>query len=314
MNRRRWRYAVLLLVLLGVVAGVGVVGWRRLGQYELSVGSAPTNPATTPARVPPPASVTPTQTTTPRTTASPSTAQEQFAADTRVVTQNPLYRVGRMPASRCKEPTSRPTSLANVKAYYSQFVQCLDKAWAPVIRKAGFQFWAPRLEVFSGDRRPTLCALTDSAAYCGGVISMDADFDLQNYRRDDRLWTRTTMAFLIAHEYGHHIQRLTGILPASHTRELHINGIDAQLVESRRRELQASCLSGVYLGADRQYFPASGAWLRKWQFTVRNRGDEWNPQRTHGNKSNHSRWSRRGFDSADPGSCNTFAAKAATLS
>ena len=83
---------------------------------------------------------------------------------------------------------------------------------------------------------------------------------------------------------------------------------------SPRRELQASCLSGVYLGADKQYFPARGSWLQKWRWTVRNRGDEWNPQRTHGNKSNHSRWSRAGFESANPASCNTFTAKAASVS
>jgi len=238
-----------------------------------------------------------------------------MAAENRVVLQNPLYKVGRIPASRCKEPTTRPTSVVKVKAYYTEFVSCLNKAWAPVIRKAGFEFQAPKLQVSSGPLADkAFCDIRSSAVYCNGTIYMHADFDLKNQRIHDPLWTRTTMAFLIAHEYGHHVQAMTGILGASATREDYINGVDEHLAESRRRELQASCLSGVYLGADKQFFPASGSWLQKWKYTVRNRGDEWNPQRDHGNKTNHGRWSQAGFDTADPASCNTFTAKPATVS
>ena len=59
------------------------------------------------------------------------------------------------------------------------------------------------------------------------------DYDLKNYRNDDKLWARTTMAHLIAHEYGHHIQRLTGITAASAARSLTMSA-DAGLAESRR--------------------------------------------------------------------------------
>ena len=212
----------------------------------------------------------------------------------------------------CKEPAIRPTTLANVRKYYAAFVKCLDKAWAPIVRKAGFTFTPPRLEVFTGRSRPS-CGVTDSAAYCGGgVISMSADYDLKNYRTDDKLWARTTMAHLIAHEYGHHIQRLTGITAASAARSLTMSA-DAGLAESRRIELQASCFSGVYLGADRRYFPVSGSWLQRWVWTIRHRGDEWNLTRSHGKSSTHSRWTRRGFDAASPSACNTFTASAASI-
>jgi predicted metalloprotease len=231
-----------------------------------------------------------------------------------VVTKNPLYAVGRIPASKCKEPSARPTSTARVRAYYTQTLACLNKVWAPVVREAGFRFSAPGLVVSAGRPSSSLCRLSDSANYCNGVIYMDASFDIANYKTSDRVWTRTTMAFLIAHEYGHHVQALTGILAASHARETSINGVDAPLQESRRRELQASCLSGVYQGADRTWFPVRGSWLQRWQFTVRNRGDEWNPQRDHGSKKNHGRWSLRGFGSADPGSCNTFTAAPSAVS
>jgi hypothetical protein len=40
-----------------------------------------------------------------------------------------------------------------------------------------------------------------SAQYYG-VIYMDASFDIGNYKTEDRVWARTTMAFLIAQEIG----------------------------------------------------------------------------------------------------------------
>lgn len=299
-----------------VVVG-GVVVLRPISSAETAhtftspSQSNPPTPTSTPSTTSAP-STTSTPGTTPSASPSARSTAQILATQNRVLLQNPLYRAGPLPASRCKEPSVRPSSVANVRAYYTQFLQCLNKVWAPVIRRAGFRFSPPQLEVFTGRTRTT-CAVTNSAAYCAGVISMNADFDVTNHRTSDRLWTRTTMAFLIAHEYGHHIQKLTGITAASDIRDDYLNGVDAPLTESRRIELQASCLSGVYLGANRRYFPATGAWLRRWQWTVRNRGDEWNPTRTHGNKTNHGRWSRRGFDAGDPAACNTFAASTASV-
>ena len=259
-----------------------------------------------------PAPTAPLQKSTPSSTPTASTTAQTLAAQNRVVMQNPLYRVGRLPASHCKEPAVRPTSVANVPKYYTEFVRCLDKVWAPVVQKAGFKFWSPRVEVYTGKTRPA-CTITDSAAYCAGVISMSADFDLVNYRKYNKVWTRTTMAHLVAHEYGHHIQLLTGIMTASDWRANHLNGIDANLQESRRLELQASCLSGVYLGADRRYFPVTGNWQERWVWTIRHRGDEWGKVRDHGNSSSHSRWTRRGFDAAAPSACNTYTASPASV-
>ena len=289
---------------LVVVGASGAMAVRRADQGR---------PGPVAVRVPAPTTTSPTASASP-SPSGPTTTVVPLADENRLVLQNRLYKVGRLPASRCKEPTVRATSIAKVRAYYNQFLTCLNKAWAPVIRKAGYQFWAPQLQVYSGKTSTSPCTLTSTAVYCNGVIYMDAGYDIKNYRDSDRLWARTTMAFLIAHEYGHHVQAMTGMLVASHTRETYLNGSAAQLAESRRRELQASCLSGVYLGADKQFFPARGSFLNRWKWTVRNRGDQWNPERSHGNKTNHGRWSLRGFEAGDPAACNTFIAKPATVS
>ncbi|GAA1513623.1 hypothetical protein GCM10009741_09610 [Kribbella lupini] len=224
----------------------------------------------------------------------------------RDVTFNPLYRVGRIAASQCKEPAVRPTSVANVRAYYTQSVACLNKVWGPAIRKAGYPFTPPELVVHAGQQPANVCQVSDKAAYCANVIYMDANADIADYRAFDRMWVRTRMSFLIGHEYGHHVQDLVGIMRSSYSRASYAASTDGRLTESRRRELQASCLSGVYLGGDRSFFPAKGAWLTKWRWLVRNRGDAWNPTRSHGSPTNHAYWSLRGFNTADPAACNTF--------
>ena len=300
----------MVCAVLVVVGASGAVAVRQGDQNR---------PGPVAVRVPAPTitSTTTSPTARPKPTPSPSSPTATvapMAQENRLVVQNRLYKVGRLPASRCKEPTVRPTSLASVRAYYTQALGCLNKAWAPAIRKAGYQFWAPQLQVYSGRSSTSPCALTSTAVYCNGVIYMDGNYDIKNYRDSDPMWARATMAFLIAHEYGHHVQAMTGILVASDTRESYLSGSAAQLTESRRRELQASCLSGVYLGADKQFFPARGSFLDRWKWTVRNRGDQWNPTRTHGNKTNHGRWSIRGFEAANPSACNTFTAKPATVS
>lgn len=290
-----------------VLAAAGAVVVRQTGD-EPTTTLTERSPATSATPSPSPTVTSPTRTPT------VNLVGRLLAEKQRIVAQNPLYRVGRLPASRCKEPSVRPTSVANVRKYYSEYIACLDKVWKPVIEKAGFTFVPPRLDVFTGKTR-TLCNVQDSAAYCdGGTISMNATFDIDNYRKYNKLWTRTTMAHLVAHEYGHHIQRLTGISEASATRSSYLNGVDAPLQESRRIELQASCLSGVYLGADRSYFPVSGSWRQRWLWTISHRGDEWGAQRDHGSSKSHSRWTRRGFDTGSPAACNTFTASAASVS
>ncbi|MET9272621.1 neutral zinc metallopeptidase [Kribbella sp. NPDC003557] len=305
-----------LVAAVVVVAAAAVVVVRQAGGSDDLPSAGGTLAALTPSPSPTPTAAptpTPTASSPTRTTPTVDSTKVMLAAKQRIVAQNPLYRVGRLPASRCKEPSIRPTSVANVRKYYADYILCLDKVWKPVIEKAGFTFRSPRLDIFTGKTR-TACDVQDSAAYCGnGVISMNATFDIDNYRKYNKLWARTTMAHLVAHEYGHHIQHLAGISDASATRSAYLNGVDAPLLESRRIELQASCLSGAYLGADKTFFPVSGSWRERWLWTISHRGDEWGTQRDHGSAKSHSRWTRRGFDAGSPSACNTFTASTVSV-
>jgi uncharacterized protein len=245
----------------------------------------------------------PTTATTTATTGptAPVSAPPQPA----VLAKNRIYRVGRLAASECEEPSVEPTSLQNVRAYYTQYVACLNKAWAPAIRQAGFTFTPPKLVVVLGRSPSSPCHADDwQDYYCGDTIYLDAKPDIAGYAEDPDsalVW----MALMIGHEYGHHVQALTGIISAKYRRGLSLNGVELHLEDSRRLELQASCFSGAYLGADRDFFPADREWIYAWNYVI---GDTEDPKHDHGNAENHVHWTSAGFNAAGPAACNTYTA------
>ncbi|ADB30381.1 protein of unknown function zinc metallopeptidase putative [Kribbella flavida DSM 17836] len=228
-----------------------------------------------------------------------------------VLTKNPLYRAGRLPAARCKAPRYAVTSVATARTFYTELLRCMNKAWQPVIRKAGFTFQPPKLVVTNGQSPSSPCEFADGQAYyCHGTISMDAAPDLAGMELQP-VSTKIWMAFNFGHEYGHHVQVLTGMLEANYERGLTLNGVEVALEESRRVELQASCLSGVFLGADRASIPVTADWRERYQSIVGTGND---PERDHGSPKNHERWSLAGLDAADPAACNTYVAASAQVS
>jgi uncharacterized protein len=243
-------------------------------------------------------SALPTTTPTPEPSA-PVSAPPQPAA----LVKNPIYRVGKLGASECEEPAVPATSLANVRSYYTQYVVCLNDVWAPAILEAGFKFAVPKLVVVLGQSPSSPCDVEDRwAYYCGDTIYVDAELDIESYKKDPA-WARAEMALLIGHEYGHHIQALTGILDAQYQRGLQLNGVDLQLEESRRLELQASCFSAAYIGANQEYFPADEDWLEVWDEVIAASDD---PDRDHGSAGNHAHWIDEGFEAGGPAACNTY--------
>jgi predicted metalloprotease len=246
----------------------------------------------------------------PSTTSSP-TADDVTSAPPQPaeLAKNPIYRVGKLPASRCPEPEYEPTSLANARAFYTELLGCLNKAWAPAIRKAGFTFTPPKLVVVKGQSPSSPCDVTDATAYyCdNNTIYIDASYDLSDWEKYEDGKVLALMTMILGHEYGHHVQRLTGMLNAVSQWDLHLNGVDLALQESRRLELQANCFSGLYLGADQDWFPVTEDYLLDWQAVVRSFID---PKRDHGNTENAGNWSIAGYDAADPKACNTFTAAA----
>jgi predicted metalloprotease len=128
----------------------------------------------------------------------------------------------------------------------------LNQTWEPVFRSAGIQFNQPTLVFYTGGT-PSGCGSASSAMgpfYCpqDEGIYIDTSF----YDQLDReLGARGDFAryYVVAHEYGHHIQKLTGVADAIRSAQSQDPGSANQL--QVRMELQADCYAGVWAGKNR---------------------------------------------------------------
>ena len=128
----------------------------------------------------------------------------------------------------------------------------LNQTWEPAFQRAGIPFNQPTLVFYSGG--------TQSG--CGGASSAMGPFycpqdegiyiDTSFYDQLDRqLGARGDFAryYVVAHEYGHHIQKLTGVADAIRSAQSQRPQAANQL--QVRMELQADCYAGVWAGKNR---------------------------------------------------------------
>ncbi|WP_344234152.1 neutral zinc metallopeptidase [Kribbella hippodromi] len=228
--------------------------------------------------------------------------------------KNELYKVGTMASVNCKESSSKPSTRAAVLQYYRTILSCLDRAWSPIVKKAGYDFQPVSLvQQVRGSKSGCTRDLA-GVFYCESelAISIDWQTDVENYR-DDALGTRMWMLEAVSTIYGHHIQHLTQIMTAELSREGWAKSPSERLEWNRRRQLQAGCLGGVFVGANRKSLGLTGAKYEAWEEQVKLVGDD-KGARTQGSYKNNWLWIEAGFKSANPGSCNTFSAPAAKVS
>ena len=121
-------------------------------------------------------------------------------------------------------------------------------------------------------------------------------------------------AYVIAHEIGHHIQKILGT--EQRVRRLQRGSPDSRNQLSVRMELQADCLAGVWghSTASRRIIDQSDieAGLQAAASIGDDRlqrmaGRSVSPERfTHGSSAQRVQWFRRGLESGEVAACNTF--------
>ncbi len=158
--------------------------------------------------------------------------------------------------------------------FTSVILATTEDTWGQQFEKMGKTYQQPKLVMYRGMTR-TGCGAGQSIMgpfYCpaDGTVYIDLSFydDMKDKLGEDGDFAQ---GYVIAHEVGHHVQKLLGIEP-------------------KVRQLQQNAAQAI--GDDRLQQQSQGRVVP----------DSF----THGTSQQRYSWFKRGFDSGDPAQCNTF--------
>ena len=193
-----------------------------------------------------------------------------------------------------------------------------EDTWGAIFKDMGRQYPQPKLVMYRGATR-TACGTGQSVMgpfYCPADSTVYIDLSFYDEMRN-KLGAGGDFAqgYVIAHEVGHHVQKLLGIEPK--VRQLQQNASQAEANRlSVKMELQADCFAGVWgYNMQKQDYMETGD-LQEALNAAEAIGDDRLQQQsqgrvvpdsfTHGTSQQRYTWFKRGFDSGDPAQCNTF--------
>ena len=219
------------------------------------------------------------------------------------------------PQSQGGASASESCSVDAISRETCNALSSLNKTWQPIFQQSNIAFTAPKL-VFYSQRGQSGCGAAQSAMgpfYCPSDkgIYIDTDF----YREmEQRLGAGGDFAraYVIAHEYGHHVQTLTGL--ADQVRSAQAQNQSRANNLQVRMELQADCYAGVWAAKNRDRIDPgdieeglTAAHAIGDDTLMKNAGQR--PVEaafTHGSSEQRMSWLRRGLASGNEDDCDTF--------
>jgi uncharacterized protein len=205
----------------------------------------------------------------------------------------------------------------------------IDDRWSEIFQASGQTYKGPRIVLFRNATNGGRCGMAQSAMgpfYCppDQKIFLDTGFfrDVETrFRGCSGNACKFTAAYIIAHEAGHHIQNLLGILPKVTAQQQQLRAVGDKAGANAlqvRVELQADCLSGVWVNREERKRPgfleagdidaalttasAIGDDTLQRQATGRVVPDSF----THGSAAQRKQWFMTGYQQGTVQSCNTF--------
>jgi len=227
------------------------------------------------------------------------------------------------PAISSSAPAHKPPANDEMATFVSKVLADTEDTWQVIFREMNHAYRAPKLVLFRGATQ-TACG-TGKAATGPFYCSLDEKvyIDLTFYQElKDRFHApgEFAEAYVIAHEVGHHVQKLLGISEKVHAaQERATNQAQANAL-SVRLELQADCFAGVWTHrADRMQHIVEPGEIDQALNAATAIGDDRLQQEargtvrpetfTHGSSEQRVRWFKRGMETGQPAQCNTFDTK-----
>lgn len=129
----------------------------------------------------------------------------------------------------------------------------LNQTWQPIFQRAGVDFKQPQLRFPTANRFNTGCGAGGTGMgpfYCPADETMYIDVAFyEQMARQMGAGGDFARYYVVAHEYGHHIQKLTGVAAAIRSAQQQSPGRSNEL--QVLMELQADCYAGVWAGKNR---------------------------------------------------------------
>lgn len=207
------------------------------------------------------------------------------------VQQSDFYAAAFPVSQGCPEP-AYVEDMATLEAWTTAQLACLQTAWDPVLTSLGYPNHDIPHHYYRGSEVTSPCGTSVAPAfYCsanGGAIYFGEDLLLGTAH--DPIWGKD----LVAHEYGHHLQSLSGFFDVYHQLP---GGNEVQ----RRIEVQATCYAMGMLRRDTSHVLTQESFDRL-EPHLRSFLDDG----IHGSPDTLAYWGMRGFYAEATADCNTW--------
>ena len=216
--------------------------------------------------------------------------------------------------------TSRPSSQEDqeLRKFVSVVLAKTEDVWQDVFRQNGKAYREPKLVLFT-DQVQSACGFTGAAVgpfYCPGDEKIYIDLSFYNeLRRRFNAPGDFAQAYVIAHEVGHHVQKLLGISQRIDAMQRRASEKEANQL-SVRLELQADFFAGIFAkyvndkgildpGDIEEALRAASA-IGDDQIQRQTSGYVVPDSFTHGTSEQRLRWFRKGYETGDIRQGDTF--------
>ena len=229
-----------------------------------------------------------------------------------------------VPQQSPQSPAASGPSTDPQVQFVSRVLLDTEENWTQIFAANNGTYRKPKLDIFNGSY-PTACGRGATAAgpfYCPGDEKVY--IDLAFFRMLEQRFQAPgdfARAYVIAHEVGHHVQKLLGITAKTDAMRQRMSETEYNKV-SVRIELQADCFAGVWghrlasgqspikldPGDVDEALKAANA-IGDDTLEKQARGTVVPDSFTHGTSAQRVGWFKRGMESGDVKACDTFGAQ-----
>jgi predicted metalloprotease len=208
---------------------------------------------------------------------------------------------------------------SSAQAFYQAGITCLSTAWQPVLASFNLPFSPPKLFAPATGNGGGPCitnigAVNSPAYYCGDTNTIYLPYQSMMTLSDLRNRPGAYLTIL-AHEFGHHVQAMAGILATEYHQAESVGPDSAAGLDlSRRLELQADCFGGMFMGKSYGHGDVGDDMWNDASYSNHGAGDQAGAPRTHGSDDHAYRWWKTGSDQVNTQACNTWVASSADVS